>query len=262
MSKGKKHILDRLACGVLGSPSFRVWARQESEYEQSSDMPTRISAHRTGAARSGKPAEPIRRSPLQERARQTVEAIFEASARILEQDGLEAANTNSIAERAGISIGTLYQYFPNKDAIFIAMARRELERDREVMQRAVAESTDSSAYGLARATVHALIGLHRSRYRVRRLVMRVHLAHGLSAEHDLPVQTVAQQIESKRRARAGADDQQLGALRLFVITRAILGTIRAAMLEQPELLDTPQFEEELVFLAVRYLDRQAGASNQ
>jgi AcrR family transcriptional regulator len=67
-----------------------------------------------------------RRSPKQARARATVEAIVEAAAQILERGGPEALNTNDVAERAGVSIGTLYQYFPDKQAILLAAARREL----------------------------------------------------------------------------------------------------------------------------------------
>jgi AcrR family transcriptional regulator len=63
------------------------------------------------------PAKP-RKRPLQARSRETYAAILEATARILETEGLEAANTNAIAERAGVSVGSLYQYFPDKAAIF------------------------------------------------------------------------------------------------------------------------------------------------
>ncbi|MFM8355418.1 MAG: TetR/AcrR family transcriptional regulator [Gammaproteobacteria bacterium] len=63
------------------------------------------------------PAAP-RKRPLQARSRALYSAILESAARILEIEGLEAANTNTIAERAGISVGSLYQYFPNKAAIF------------------------------------------------------------------------------------------------------------------------------------------------
>jgi AcrR family transcriptional regulator len=58
-----------------------------------------------------------RREPRQERARQTVRAILEAAAEIMAASGIGGATTNRIAERAGVSIGSLYQYFPNKQAI-------------------------------------------------------------------------------------------------------------------------------------------------
>jgi AcrR family transcriptional regulator len=54
-----------------------------------------------------------------------VKAVLEAGARILEQRGLEGYTTNAIAERAGVSIGSFYQYFPNKDAVTVALIEQE-----------------------------------------------------------------------------------------------------------------------------------------
>src|SRR5208283_1724269 len=69
---------------------------------------------RDGSARS-------RKRPGQARSQETVGVILEASARILESDGLRGFNTNAIAAKAGVSIGSLYQYFPNKDSIVLAL---------------------------------------------------------------------------------------------------------------------------------------------
>jgi AcrR family transcriptional regulator len=62
--------------------------------------------------------------PIQERARVTMDAMLTAAAHILEARGLAAVNTNIIAERAGVSIGSLYQYFPNKTALLTLVADR------------------------------------------------------------------------------------------------------------------------------------------
>ena len=67
-----------------------------------------------------------RKSARQARSAATVEVIVEAAARILETAGLTGYTTNAIAEQAGVSVGSLYQYFPNKDAITRALIRREL----------------------------------------------------------------------------------------------------------------------------------------
>ena len=66
-----------------------------------------------------------RKLPLQARSAQTVEAVLEAAARILETQGLAACTTNAVAERAGVSVGSLYQYFPNRDALTVALIERE-----------------------------------------------------------------------------------------------------------------------------------------
>lgn len=67
-----------------------------------------------------------RRKPRQSRSRMTYDSILEAAAQLLRHDGPAALNTNRVAERAGVSVGTLYQYFPNKGAILLALARREI----------------------------------------------------------------------------------------------------------------------------------------
>jgi len=67
-----------------------------------------------------------RKKPAQRRAAFTVHAILEAAAHILEHQGLEGYTTNGIAARAGVSIGSLYQYFPNKDAVTLALIEREM----------------------------------------------------------------------------------------------------------------------------------------
>jgi AcrR family transcriptional regulator len=69
-----------------------------------------------------------RKAPRQRRAQDTVAYILEAAAHILEEHGLEGYNTNAVAKRAGVSIGSLYQYFPNKDSLSAALSRQSREQ--------------------------------------------------------------------------------------------------------------------------------------
>lgn len=69
-----------------------------------------------------------RKSPTQHRAKATVDAIFEATTQVLLSDGLAQLTTNHVAKRAGVSIGTLYQYFPGKEALLYALVERLLDR--------------------------------------------------------------------------------------------------------------------------------------
>lgn len=68
-----------------------------------------------------------RKQPIQERSKFTVEAIFEAAIQIFTENGYTGSTTDLIAERAGVSIGTLYQYFPNKKAILIGIWDRNMQ---------------------------------------------------------------------------------------------------------------------------------------
>ena len=68
---------------------------------------------------------PVRRA-LQSRSKSTVDAIVKAAARILAEGGWPALNTNAIAARAGVSIGSVYEYFPDKQAILNVIVDRHL----------------------------------------------------------------------------------------------------------------------------------------
>src|SRR4051794_33094315 len=68
-----------------------------------------------------------RKSPQQERARATIDALLTATARILVKEGFDRASTNRIAEEAGVSVGSLYQYFPGKEALVAALIERHLD---------------------------------------------------------------------------------------------------------------------------------------
>jgi AcrR family transcriptional regulator len=82
---------------------------------------------RTAPEKAGVQRLSPRKEPAQSRAAVTVQAILEGAANILERQGFEGYTTNEIAARAGVSIGSLYQYFPNKDAVTIALIERETE---------------------------------------------------------------------------------------------------------------------------------------
>jgi len=78
-----------------------------------------------------------RKKPLQSRSRATVQAVLTAAAHILEERGLPGFNTNAVAERAGVSIGSLYQYFPSKDAILVALMEHSLTMFSEDLSEAI-----------------------------------------------------------------------------------------------------------------------------
>ena len=101
-----------------------------------------------------------RREPKQQRSRQTVEAVLEAVPRVLRRHGAEAITTNRVAEVAGVSIGSLYQYFPEKQAIFVALHDRHVDKVRHVIDRTMAGCTSASVAELTRELVEGLANVH------------------------------------------------------------------------------------------------------
>ena len=101
-----------------------------------------------------KPSNKPRKRPAQARSQAVFDAILDASTRILEKEGMDALNTNHIAERAGISVGSFYQYFPNRISILAELTRIERQVFKEAIQRATqSESLKELVSELVRAAV-------------------------------------------------------------------------------------------------------------
>ena len=116
------------------------------------------------------PASP-RKRPVQERSRETVRAILEAAAHIFEEHGLEGATTDRIAARAGISVGSLYQYYPNKDAILVALSHCHLLEGAVALAPCLAAlDADPPLDAALLPLVHATVALHATRSRLHRLL--------------------------------------------------------------------------------------------
>lgn len=109
-----------------------------------------------------KPVE-ARKRPSQLRSQETVAAIEEAAARILESGGLSGYNTNAIAARAGVSIGSLYQYFPNKDALTVSLIAKFEEQLKDAVSIATTREGPEGLAPRLRRIVRALLAVHHRR---------------------------------------------------------------------------------------------------
>ena len=197
----------------------------------------------------------MRKAPVQLRAVATVETIFEATARIVENEGETALTTNRIAAEAGFSIGTLYQYFPSKEAVVLAMIQRQRDRVQSDIQALLDAGVAAHVpvrdvvRQIVRLMVKSFGGESRARRRFLRLGWR--LDH-----HDNVTQALREGAERNAQALAQwVDSGDAGGVRapspamMFVATRAVMGVVRSACLEDSPLLGTAAFEDELVRLA-------------
>ena len=203
--------------------------------------------------------EITRRKPQRANGRETVATIFEATARILQSEGRTGLNTNRIAEKAGISIGALYGYFPNKQAIVLAMARHELDLMRDRVLAALVHDRADETDPIRRA-VRALIAGYTARGKVRRILMETLFAHGGSEEMARPVSEIADALlaNPQQLFPGGAAPSRIA---LYVLTRAVDSVIRTATYENVEFLRGRAFEGELVRLVYGYLGAAPSAQN-
>lgn len=200
--------------------------------------------HRTATRR--KP----RKSPKQARAKETVDAIVTAAARILEQDGYERTNVNRVAERAGVSVGSLYQYFPTKEALVVEVARRLSQQMVDVFQDGLAETAHLEMRETIRAVVARAVRAFRVNPRLRAVVLE-ELPQHLFDTSDFDA-TVAVAITGYLRfhsARIRPTNLDLAVAILMSSVEA--GAKATALRKEPE----DEVVDELSELACRYLMR-------
>lgn len=204
------------------------------------------------------PIETKRRIPRQARAEETVAAILEGAAQILEAGGLAAFTTNAVAERAGVSIGTLYQYFGDKGALLRSLGEREMRAALGAIGRAM--DREAQPVERERAVIRAIINAFHGRQRARKAVLQAVLSQGVAIELLGPVATFLAEASRRHEAMVPRGMAALTPEQLFVLTRAIMGAIRAAVLEEQPFLKSQKFEDEVVRLAMSYLRAVAAAA--
>lgn len=198
-----------------------------------------------------------RNQPQQPRSRATVSVILEAAIRVLEREGLALLTTSRIAEVAGVSVGTLYQYFAHRDAILNALQDREFERAIVVLQGVLSNPHHASDQSLARAVVEELLRL----YRAAPALHRVLAVEGLRVTPAERVQAFDARIVSSIRAFLALAGPRIRPANLeaasFVIYQSVRATMLAYLLESPPGVNDPILVDEVTELIVRYLTAPA-----
>jgi len=175
--------------------------------------------------------------------------IVEAAARVFDREGLDAT-TNRVAVEAGVSVGSLYQYFPNKQALLHALAERHVDSASEMLERAAtlhADATDVEAF--MRATVEAVVKEHRDHPHLRPLLRSVGVALP-DVERRLHACITKVQTNIVSLLARSRPEVTNAELRARLVTSAIDGLIHHA--DGIEFDD--EFERELVALCTRYLE--------
>jgi len=112
-----------------------------------------------------------RKEPRQARSLATVEAILVATARVLTRDGYDRASTNKIAAEAGVSVGSLYQYFPSKEALVAALVDRHLSHVTALLETNIEVLAEAPLPVSARALVKLMIAVHAHNPRLHKVIV-------------------------------------------------------------------------------------------
>ena len=204
-----------------------------------------------------KPFEPEKR-PTQARAKATVAAIVEATAHILSASGYDALTTNKVAERAGVSIGSLYQYFPNKEALVAEVVDQHCDRVDALMAEVFMSSVSAPPPALARAMVAAFYELKAEdpdlarvlREQLPRLGQMQRLEHVMARITEM----VAVYLASKPNLLRVKDP----ALAAFFAVELVESLVMAAVIKRPR-VPAARIIDEITDMVLRYLLRAAPA---
>lgn len=173
--------------------------------------------------------------------------------RLLDKGGMALLTTNAVAETAGVSIGTLYQYFPNKEAILDALAEHEMAALSERVLAVLQDRSEISHQERIGRIVSAVAASYGERRRVHRLVLEHSLTRGNRRVAPL-VQQIMALLTSGDNPTA---ERSLSEADAFVLTNAFVGVMRA-MITRPD-ASTPtqeQIEEALGRLMINFADRR------
>ncbi|GAA5159888.1 TetR/AcrR family transcriptional regulator [Pseudonocardia eucalypti] len=194
-----------------------------------------------------------RNQPKQPRARQTREDILRAAAQVFAQHGYAAGTTNRITEAAYLSIGALYQYFPNKDAILLELMNAHVDAGVDAVRKHLAGGLPDRLEDTLALFVRAAVDNHRDQPRLHQVLFE---------EAPRPARFLARLhvLEAELVAGAGAflaGHPEVRVTDTHVAARMVVGTIESlvhrffAVAEPPTEVD--RFERELVAMLGRYL---------
>lgn len=203
------------------------------------------------------PCDP-RKRPRQARSRALVEAVLDAAAQILAQHGREALTTNAVALKAGVSIGSLYQYFPNRDAVIAAVADRHSHRIyHHVADLDLREET--TLEGAVTRIVAALFAAHRIDPALH-CALDGDLAHGPNGgghlhhhHHAGTKDAMAMQIGSLRPPIRDEIRRNDIALAAVIVAELVHAMAHAAIVHPHENSASTGFEREATTASIAYL---------
>jgi AcrR family transcriptional regulator len=204
-----------------------------------------------------------RRLPKQERSRRLVDAVLEAARLVLTESGSEALTTVNVAQRAGVSVGSLYQYFAGRDALLFAIYEDEVARFQRRFRAWRKDSSELSPDERVREGIALTLAHYR---RLAALEPAFFLANRGEILRALTLERARTSARERargepQRSRAAARSEAAPAppdVADFMLSRGIASLLDAALAHAPALLADPAFEAELGALASSYRSRQRG----
>ena len=199
-----------------------------------------------------------RKSPRQARSQLMVEVILEATARVLGERGYAGTNTNAVAERAGVSVGSVYQYFPNKDSLVTALHERHAAQMYAAIDEVLDASRARSLRGHVQAMVRALLAAHQVEPELHRVLEKEFPFFDAPREESAADNSIFRRVRQLlEEHRADIAPRNLD-LATWIVLQIMESLVHAAVIEPPEQFDVTAIETSIVDALMGYLGGRAG----
>jgi AcrR family transcriptional regulator len=195
----------------------------------------------------------VRKLPRQLRSRATVEAIFQGALQVLEKAESPDASVQDIADRAGVSVGSVYQYFPSKESLVNGLLAFHLKDRMEEFEKHVAAVQALPPEEAARTLVSNWVQAMAPRLRIERALARAFVRVGSLASLTEYDGVMLAAMERYLRSLEGKIRPVDPAMAAFVVSNALRAAVLLAMVQRPEYLGSEAFTEELIHLVTSYL---------
>ena len=199
-----------------------------------------------------------RKVPKQQRSRALVDAIIEATARVLVARGFESLNVAEVAEVAGVSIGSLYQYFPHKEALVVALLERHADRESAFLEARFTELRAATPAALLRTAVTAVLAfraldpeLHQALTSVIPIVGRFDDLRNRGARTAAHLRTLLEPLYRPKEGTPSLDEL------IFIVGNATHSLTHEGLLRRPESFSDQRLAEEISRLWTSYLGLEA-----
>jgi AcrR family transcriptional regulator len=200
-----------------------------------------------------RPATTPRKNASQDRSKATVDALLAATARVLVKEGYDRASTNKIADAAGVSIGSLYQYFPTKESLVAAVMRRHSGEMMEVLRSSFVRVASMPLTEAVPELIRVYIEAHRIEPKLHRVLVEQIPRIGTLEE----IESIDEEARAMVRAYLSGHLDEVKVrdvdLAAFVSVTCVEALTHVVVLRRPELIEDDAFVEEVSTLIVRYL---------
>ena len=182
-----------------------------------------------------------------------VETIIEATARVLIKNGYAKTNTNLIAERAGISVGSIYQYFPNKDALVVALHERHLQQMHQVIDESLSGPKKTTPRKYITTIVRALLTAHLIEPDLHKILeQELHFLTTANTEShsEKKIFSVLRRLLEEIRTQITPTNLDLA---VWVVKQIVVSMVHAVVIEQPKQFSVDEMEQAITDTVMGYL---------